>query len=141
MFNYRDRRVYMKKYGMVLVVGSILLVLSVMVAGCAKKNGGEDKLQEAIEAVASRKTPENYLNLSLRYYEVKQFDKCIEAAQESIKLKSDYALAYNNICAAYNAQKMWDKGIEACEKGLSITPDNQLMKNNLEWAMRRKAGK
>jgi len=125
---------------MVLVVGIILLALSVMVAGCAKK-GGEDKLQAAIEAVAREKTPESYLNLSLRYYEVKQFDKCIEAAQESIKLKSDFALAYNNICAAYNEQKMWDKGIEACEKGLSINPDNQLMKNNLEYAMGHKAGK
>jgi len=131
----------MKKHGMILVVGIILLALSGMVAGCAKKEGGEDKLQAAIEAVAGEKTPENYLTLSLRYYEAKKFDKCIEAAQESIKLKSDFAPAYNNICAAYNERKMWDKGIEACEKGLSINPDNQLMKNNLEWAMGHKAGK
>jgi tetratricopeptide (TPR) repeat protein len=129
----------MKKHGMVLVVGIILLVLSGMVAGCGKKEADGDKLQAAIEAVAREKTPENYLTLSLRYYEVKKFDKCIEAAQESIKLKSDFAPAYNNICAAYNEQKMWDKGIEACEKGLSINPDNQLMKNNLSWA-RKNAG-
>lgn len=126
---------------MVLVVGIILLAFSGMFAGCGKKEGGEDKLQAAIEAVSKQKTPENYLELSLRYYEARQFEKSIEASREALKLKPDYAPAYNNICAAYNQQKMWDKAIEACVKGLSINPDNQLMKNNLEWAMGHKAGK
>jgi tetratricopeptide (TPR) repeat protein len=128
----------MKKHGMVLVVGIILLALSGMVAGCGKKEAGGDKLQAAIEAVAGEKTPENYLTLSLRYYEVMQFDKCIEAAQESIKLKSDFAPAYNNICAAYNSQNMWDKGIEACQQALKIDPGFQLARNNLNWALSAK---
>ncbi len=131
----------MKNYGMGLVVGIILLAFSGMVAGCGNKESGGDKLQAAIEAVSKQKTPENYLDLSLRYYEARQFEKSIDASREALKLKPDYAPAYNNICAAYNEQKMWDKGIDACEKGLSINPDNQLMKNNLEWAMRHKAGK
>jgi len=126
---------------MVLVGGIILLALSLMVAGCGKKEGGADKLQAAIEAVSKQKTPENYLNLSLRYYEARQFEKSIEASQEALKLKSDFAPAYNNICAAYNEQKMWDKGIEACQQALKIDPGFQLAKNNLNWALSAKAAK
>ena len=126
---------------MVLVGGIILLALSLMVAGCGKKEGGGDKLQAAIEAVSKQKTPENYLNLSLRYYEARQFEKSIEASQEALKLKSDFAPAYNNICAAYNEQKMWDKGIEACQQALKIDPGFQLAKNNLNWALSAKAAK
>ena len=129
----------MKKHGMVLVVGIMLLALSVMVAGCAKQEGGEDKLEAAITAVAKEKTPENYLNLSLRYYEARQFEKSIEASQEALKLKPDFAPAYNNICAAYNEQKMWDKAIEACEQALKIDPGFQLAKGNLNWALSAKA--
>ena len=126
---------------MVLVGGIILLALSLMVAGCGEKEGGGDKLQAAIEAVSKQKTPENYLNLSLRYYEARQFEKSIEASQEALKLKSDFAPAYNNICAAYNEQKMWDKGIEACQQALKIDPGFQLAKNNLNWALSAKAAK
>ena len=84
----------MKKHSIVFVVGIIVLSLSGIVAGCAKKEGDGDKLQAAIEAVSEQKTPENYLTLSLRYYEAKQFDKCIEAARLALKLKPDYAPAY-----------------------------------------------
>ena len=131
----------MKIHSMLFVVGIIVLSLSGMVAGCAKKEGGGDKIQAAIEAVSEEKTPENYLTLSLRYYQAKQFDKCIKAAQEAIKLKPDFAPPYNNICAAYNEQKMWDKGIEACQQALKIDPGFQLARNNLNWALSAKAAK
>jgi tetratricopeptide (TPR) repeat protein len=129
----------MKKHRAVAVAGIILVTLSCMVTGGGKKEGGGDKLQAAIEAVTREKTPENYLTLSLRYYEARQFEKSIEASQEALKLKPDFAAAYNNSCAAYNELKMWDKGIEACQQALKIDPGFQLAKNNLNWALSGKA--
>lgn len=124
------------------IIGLLAFTFSIMFSGCVKKQEQtKDNLQIAIEAVSKQKTPENYLNLSLRYHESRQFEKSIEAAQEALKLKPDYALAYNNICAAYNELRMWDKGIEACEQALKIDPSFQLAKNNLNWALTQKKQK
>ena len=99
---------------------------------------GNPLLQVALERVKTHRTPENLLELSLRYYEAGQFTKCIDAAEEALKLKSDYGPAYINICAAYNALKQWDRAIEAGEKAVRLNPNNPLAKNNLAWAKREK---
>lgn len=96
-------------------------------------------LDNALKALDQSKTPENYLNLSLIYYTQEQYEKCIEAAQEALKLKPDYDLAWNNICTAYNMLKEWDKAIEAGEKAVALNPANQLARNNLAEAKRQKA--
>jgi tetratricopeptide (TPR) repeat protein len=83
-------------------------------------------------------TPENYLNLSLFYYQAGQYEKSITAANEALKLKPDYAEAYNNICAAYNGLKQWDKAISAAEAALRLKSDFTLAKNNLAWALEQK---
>ncbi len=83
------------------------------------------------------KAAESYINSSLQYYNSGQFEKCIEAAEQALKLNPNYDLAYNNICAAYNRLQNWDKAIEAGEKGLKINPNNQLLKNNLQESYKR----
>ena len=95
-------------------------------------------LQVALQKVKTHPTPENFLDLSLRYYQAGEFTKCIDAAEEALKLKPDYGLAYNNICAAYNELKQWDKAIEAGEKAVRLIPNNALAKNNLAWAKAKK---
>ncbi|MBI2271392.1 MAG: hypothetical protein HYU69_13695 [Bacteroidetes bacterium] len=90
----------------------------------------KSKEDEVLLQVKQHPTAENYINLSLVYYNNGNFLKCIEAANESNRKKPN-AIAYNNICAAYNVLKEWDKAIEAGEKGLAIEPGNQLLKNNL----------
>lgn len=90
----------------------------------------KSKEDEALLQAKQNPTAENYINLSLFYYNNGNFLKCIEAANESNRIKPN-AIAYNNICAAYNVLKEWDKAIEAGEKGLAIEPGNQLLKNNL----------
>lgn len=87
----------------------------------------------------AKKTPsaENYINLSLAYYNEAMYEKCIDAAKQSLQINPNYDLAYNNICAAYNRLKNWDKAIEAGEKGLKINPNNQLLKNNLQESYQR----
>ena len=83
-------------------------------------------------------TPENYLNLSLQYYNKGDFKKCIDAAKEALKLRPDYDLAFNNICAAYNRLGDFEKAIEIGEKGLKINPNNQLLRGNLSESYQKK---
>ena len=99
---------------------------------------GKSPLQVALERVNARRTPENLLELSFRYFQVGQFTKSIESAEEALELKPDYDLAYNNICAGYNALKQWDRAIEAGEKAVRLNPSHALARNNLAWAKSQK---
>lgn len=90
------------------------------------------------EIVKANPTPENYLNLSLQYYNKGDFQKCIDASYEALKLRPNYDLAYNNICAAYNQLGKFNKAIEVGEKGLKINPNNQLLRGNLAEAYQKK---
>jgi|AntAceMinimDraft_17_1070374.scaffolds.fasta_scaffold06633_2 tetratricopeptide (TPR) repeat protein len=92
------------------------------------------KIEIKQEIVKNNPTPENFLELSLSYYNAKMYHKCIEACNKALKLKPDYASAYNNICSAYNMLGKYDQAIKACEKALKIKPDFQLAKNNLNLA-------
>lgn len=96
------------------------------------------KLQLAEQTANLEPSAEKYLNLSLEYYNLGEFYKCIEACYKSLELKPDYALAYNNICSAYNALGEWDKAIEACEKALQIDANFTLANNNLKLAFENK---
>jgi protein O-mannosyl-transferase len=98
----------------------------------------ESPLDISIKRAANFPSPENYLELSLQYYYAGQFEMVIKAAEEALKLKPDYALAYNNICSAYNQLKQWDKAIAAGKKAVELDPNNQLAKNNLAEAIRQK---
>ncbi len=139
-----------KRYGEALKTVNDGLLLSPAHAGLAvlkpevelNANHPEDintiKLEAAIKNAKANVSPENYIELSLAYYNVGQFEACIEACQQSLRLKPDYALAYNNMCSAYNQLKQWDKAIEAGQKGLRIDPTNELLKGNLNLALTSK---
>lgn len=96
-------------------------------------------LQNAEDAVKTAPTPEGYLNLSLIYYNKGEYEKCIQACNDALKLNPNYPEAYNNICSAYNAMKKWDEGMRACEQALKLKPDYELARNNLAWAKSEKA--
>ncbi|MEO6000466.1 MAG: tetratricopeptide repeat protein [Chitinophagaceae bacterium] len=98
-----------------------------------------NKLDNNIMEVTNNPTPENYLNLSLKFYNQGLYDKCIEACREAIKLKPDYADAYSNIGAAYNGLKKWDDAISGCNHALLIDPQHRLAKGNLQLAIKSKA--
>ena len=80
---------------------------------------------------------EDYVNMSVAYYNQQDYQHCIEACKLAIALKPDYADAYSNIGAAYNQLKEWSKGIEACEMALKIDPNHKLAAANLQWAQKQ----
>jgi tetratricopeptide (TPR) repeat protein len=127
----------MVKVATIFMIGLIVFGLSIMLIGCEKKEP-KSNLQIALEEVSKNKSSENYLQLSLRYYEAGQYEKCIEAGRESLKLRPDYALAYNNICAAYNNLTKYDEGVQACTQALKIEPGLEIARNNLNWALSAK---
>ena len=87
---------------------------------------------------ASPTTAEDFLDVSLQLHQAGNFLGCIEAAQSALKLRPDYAEAYNNISAAYAAMKKWDAAIEAARQAIRLWPDFQLARNNLDWAESQK---
>ena len=80
------------------------------------------------------KTPEFYLNLSLRYYDAALYVESIKACESALAQRPDYAEAWNNIGAASNRLGRFDKGAAACEEALRLKPDFQLARNNLAYA-------
>jgi protein O-mannosyl-transferase len=100
--------------------------------------GGRIGLHRMEKFAEQNRTPENLLELSLRYYEAGQYRGCIEAAKEAMKLRPDWDPAYNNICAAHNRMKEWDQAIQACERAVGLNPGNELARNNLAWARGQK---
>jgi tetratricopeptide (TPR) repeat protein len=98
----------------------------------------KSKVDELLDMIKANPTPENYLNLSLEYYNKNRFEDCISAAESALKVKPDYVEAYNNICSAYNALGNYDKAMEACNKALKITPNYALAQGNLNYAVSQK---
>ena len=94
----------------------------------------KNKPATTIAAVTKPSTSDDYINLSLTYYNQKEYQKCIDACLEAIKLKPNNADAYNNIGAAYNQLGQWQKGVDACTKALQLNPNHQLALGNLNWA-------
>ncbi len=80
----------------------------------------------------------DYLNLSLVYYNMGDYEKCIFYCEKALVVKPDYADAYSNMAASYNKLKQWDKGVEASKKALAIDPNHKFAKGNLDWALSEK---
>ena len=95
---------------------------------------GKSQLQIAEENSVNYTKPEDFLNLSLMYYNAGNFQGCIDAAKKAIAIKPDYAEAYNNICSAYNAMGKFEDGAKACEQALKIIPGYPLAQGNLNYA-------
>ena len=95
----------------------------------------------AMQYVADRATPDSaqaFLDRSYQACQKRQSQDCIAAAKEAIRLKPDFAEAYNNIAAAYEDLGMWDEAITAAKEAIRLKPDFQLAKNNLAWSESQK---
>ncbi len=84
--------------------------------------------------VSPDKLANTYLDLSLVYYNLHDFVKCLVFSQKVILLRPNDASAYNNVCASYNSMGRYEQAIVAGEKALAINPSFDLARNNLEVA-------
>lgn len=91
-----------------------------------------------LELIKTNSTWQNWLNLSLAFYNANDYYACIDAAKQALKLNATCDNAYNNICAAHNQLKEFDKAIVAGQKGLRINPKNLLLKGNLKVSFESK---
>ncbi|CAM1354640.1 tetratricopeptide repeat protein [Tenacibaculum halocynthiae] len=92
------------------------------------------KLKLAEELAENSPTSDNYINLSLAYYNQKLYKKCIIASERALELDPENKFAYNNIGSAYIALKNREEAIIALTKSLQIDSTFQFAKNNLNWA-------
>jgi tetratricopeptide (TPR) repeat protein len=99
--------------------------------------------QELLKQIYSEsnrtETPEHYLGLSLKSFLAGRYDDCIEHARRALRLRPDYAEAYNNVAAGHQALGNWDEAIAAAQEAIRLRPDFQLARNNLAWSQRQKA--
>jgi tetratricopeptide (TPR) repeat protein len=79
-------------------------------------------------------TPEYYLDLSLQDYREGRYAESIGASRDALKLRPNYAEAWNNIGAAYNKLGRYEEAVAACEQALRYKPDLELARNNLQYA-------
>jgi tetratricopeptide (TPR) repeat protein len=100
--------------------------------------GFQQRLAAAESVARTAPTPQNWLELSLLYHQAGRYSDCIAAANQALKLKPDYAEAYNNVAAGYQSLGQWDEAIRASQQALKLNPALQLAKNNLAYSMAEK---
>ncbi|WP_426670392.1 tetratricopeptide repeat protein [Mucilaginibacter sp. McL0603] len=137
----RPRELLIKTYALLgqwdLLKNICVTTLKISPGNGVALNGLEEssrrKTNAEIQADKAKVAPtaENYLELSLAYYNEGKYGLCIEAAKKALELKPNYVEAYNNIGCAYNILGQFDKSAEVFAMGLKIKPDYQLAKNNL----------
>jgi Flp pilus assembly protein TadD len=79
-------------------------------------------------------TPEACLQESLDDYRQKQYPEAVLACEQALKLRPDYAEAWNNIGAACNELGLYEKAAAALNTALLLKPDFPLARNNLNYA-------
>jgi tetratricopeptide (TPR) repeat protein len=97
----------------------------------AQKNGLD--MQESL--IDAQPDANKYIDLSLGYYQKGDYAGCIRAAEKALKIKPNFAEAYNNIGSSYIALKEYNKAIPALQKAIELKPDFTIAKNNLQLAL------
>lgn len=93
-----------------------------------------NNLKVAADGKMEKRDRSKLLNLSLLAYQIGEYEQVVYYSKEIIKLNSNDAIAWNNLCSALNAIGKHKEAAKACEKSLSINPDFQLAKNNLNYS-------
>ena len=101
-------------------------------------SGKMSKLDLARKQSVESPSAATFLELSLQFYFVQNYDSSAWAAKQVLGFDPNSITAYNNICAANNVLGNWNEAINAGEQALKLNPDNQLAKNNLAVSYLRK---
>lgn len=74
------------------------------------------------------------LNESLQLFKGGKYFESIAASQKALRLKADFAEAYNNLCVAYIKLNLKKPAINACQQAINLNTNFPLARNNLAWA-------
>ncbi|MCA6364700.1 MAG: tetratricopeptide repeat protein [Bacteroidetes bacterium] len=83
-------------------------------------------------------SPEALLTKSLGLYNSGNYRGCISAAQEAIKQRPDYSLAWNNVSAGYIKLGLFDSAIVAGKRAVELDATNAQAKGNMDFALQQK---
>jgi tetratricopeptide (TPR) repeat protein len=100
---------------------------------------GIDSLSKAASAAVAQPTANNYLKLSVLYYETGRYDDCINAARGALKINPELGEAYANIASAYHTMGKLDETIAALEQEVRLNPNLPSAKSNLQIELAVKA--
>ncbi len=67
----------------------------------------------------SQMTAEQWLGMSLAQFRAGKYEDAKESSREALRLRPEYAEAYNNLCAAENATAQYSSAADACRRALS----------------------
>ena len=97
------------------------------------------RLKAASVTTAAGAAADGHVEESLASYRAGQFREALASAQAALRLRPDYAAAWNNAAAAHIAMGEYDQGIVAAETALRLDPGLQIARNNLAYAVEQKA--
>jgi tetratricopeptide (TPR) repeat protein len=100
---------------------------------------GLDQVPKAETQATKEPTVNNYLALSVLYYQAQRYEDCIKAAREALKVNPNQAEAYANMASAYHAMGKLDETIAALREEVRLNPNLPSAKNNLEIELAVKA--
>jgi tetratricopeptide (TPR) repeat protein len=100
---------------------------------------GIDDVGKAEAVVRTQPNVNNYLALSVLYFETERYQDCIDAAREALKINPDQAEAYANIAAAYHTMGKLDETIAALREEVRLNPNLPSAKANLDFELNARA--
>jgi len=94
-----------------------------------KLKDAEKKIREALKQNES--DPQLWNSLGVILADMGRYEEAVEAYQQAITLKPDFAICYNNLSVAYKRLRKFDSAKFALEKALEIDPQLAEALNNL----------
>ncbi len=111
---------------------------------CLKLNPNFDMAKGNIVGATERKkqsaninkegVSNNYLNASLIYFNLKEYEKFIEFNEKALSYFPNNPVAYTNIGAGYNSSGNYEKAIVVLTRALKLNPNFQKAQENLNFA-------
>jgi protein O-mannosyl-transferase len=93
---------------------------------------GLDHIEKTERAARYEPTVNNFLALSVEYFNSHRYGECIDAAKEVLKINPNQAEAYANLASAYHTLGKLDESIAALREELRLNPNLPNAKTNLE---------
>jgi tetratricopeptide (TPR) repeat protein len=100
---------------------------------------GAGEFAQAQAKARDQPTAENYLTLSFVCQRMGRMEDGLRAAQMAVKLRPNFALAWNDEAAALLEMGRWQEGLDAAVKAYALDPTLAIANNNANWARRELA--